>query len=129
MLEIPGLFLAVSGRCQCSAARADDAEDKAVAFVKRLGGTVTRDENAPGKPDTEVTFIYWSTVTEAGLKKLTPLKKLTTLNLSNTKVTEAGLKELAPFKNFTKLNLIGTQVTDAGLKELREALPKCEISR
>ena len=31
-------------------ARADDAEDKAVAFVEKLGGAVARDEKAPGKP-------------------------------------------------------------------------------
>ena len=29
---------------------ADDAEDKAVAFVEKLGGKVTRDEKLPGKP-------------------------------------------------------------------------------
>src|SRR5205823_721280 len=33
-----------------SAVRADEAEDKAVAFVKGLGGKVTRDEKLPGKP-------------------------------------------------------------------------------
>ena len=82
-------------------ARADEAEDKAVAFVKKLGGSVDRDEKAPGKPVVEVF-------------------------LSNTKVTDAGLKELAALKSLTQLDLGNTPVTDAGIKELQQALPKCE---
>ena len=39
------------------------------------------------------------------------------------------MNELAGLKHLPSLNLIGTQVTDAGYKELKEALPKCEISR
>jgi internalin A len=38
----------VSVLCPCAALRADDVEHKAVAFMKELGGTVTRDEKAPG---------------------------------------------------------------------------------
>ena len=30
--------------------RADDAEDKAVAAITKLGGTITRDDKAAGKP-------------------------------------------------------------------------------
>ena len=86
------------------AAWTDDAEDKAVAFVEKLGGTVTRDDKAPSKP-------------------------IIGVQLSNTYVTDAGLKELAPLKNLTWLSLGGTKVTDEGLKELRDALPKCKISR
>ena len=56
--------------------RADDAEDKAVAFVKKLGGTITRDDKQTGKP-------------------------VTTLNLNGTGVTDAGLKELAALNNLT----------------------------
>ena len=59
---------------------ADDAEDKAVTFVEKLGGSVTRNEDAPGKP-------------------------VTTVSLAQTKVTDAGLKELAGFKSLTHLSL------------------------
>ena len=68
------------GCVSCSALRADDAEDKAVAFVEKLGGKVTRDEKAPGKP-------------------------VITVDLSVTQVTDAGLKELAPLQNLTALDL------------------------
>ena len=117
------LFITVPGN-----ARADDAEDKAVAFFEKLGGKVTRDDKIPGKPVTGVN-LYRTHVTDAGLKELAALKKLTSLGLNRTKVTDAGLKELAPLKNLKLLILGGTNVTDAGMKELRKALPNCEIDR
>ena len=88
--------------CSSAPVRADDAEDKAVAFVEKLRGQVTRDEKAPGKPVIKV-------------------------NLFGSEVTDAGLKELAPLKNLTVLILADTQVTKAGLKDLQKALPKCFI--
>ena len=104
MFRITTFAVAVWGLCLCSAGRADDAEDKAVAFVEKLGGKVTRDEKAPGKP-------------------------VITVSLNDTKVTDAGLKELATLKNLTTLDLGFTKVTDAGVKELQDALPKCRISK
>jgi hypothetical protein len=96
---------------------ADDAEDKAVAFVEKLGGNVARDEKLPGKPVIEV-HLSFSAVTDVGLKELAPLENLTALFLLRTEVTDTGLKELAQFKNLTVLYLNRTQVTDAGLKEV-----------
>ena len=128
MFKITVFALAVSGLCLGSAARADDAEDKAVAFVKKLGGEGTLDDKAPSKPVIGV-HLGSTKVTDAGLKELAPLKNLTKLDLRFTKVTDAGLKELAALKNLTWLDLGSTKVTDAGLKELRDALPKCKISR
>jgi|SRR5579883_2826069 len=104
MFRIVAFALALSGLCLCSPLRADDAEDKAVAFVEKLGGTATRDEKAPGKP-------------------------ITVVNLIGTKVTDAGLKELATLKNLNTFYLGETQATDAGLKELQQALPKCRIGK
>lgn len=82
-------------------ARADEAEDRAAAFVEKLGGTVIRDTTRPGKP-------------------------VVTVTLSGN-VTDAGPKELAAMKGLRKLYLIRTKVTAGGLKELRKALPACEI--
>src|SRR5688572_13762631 len=104
--------------CSGSPARADDAEDKAVAFVEKLGGTVTRDEKQPGKPVVSVNLRYRK-VTDAGVKELAVFKNLTTLHLNRTGVTDAGVKELAPLTNLTTLYLSECRgVTDAGLKEL-----------
>ena len=102
MTRFLAFALAVSGLCLGASARADEAEDKAVAFVEKLGGTVGRNVQAPGKP-------------------------VLTVSLRLKPVTDAGLKELAPLKNLTWLNLRETKVTDAGLKELQKALPKCKI--
>ena len=68
--------------------------------------------------NTEDLDLSQTKVTDAGLKELGKLKRLTALHLNNTKVTDAGLKELKELKQLEFLNLSNTQVTDAGLKEL-----------
>ena len=50
------------------------------------------------------------------------------LNLLNTGVTDAGLKELAVLTKLTSLDLSQTKVTADGVKELQKALPKCKIT-
>lgn len=46
-----------------------------------------------------------------------------------TKVTDAGLKELASLNKLTELELKGTKVTDAGVKKLQKVLPACNVIR
>ena len=55
--------------CSSGPARADDAEARAVEFVRKLGGTVARDRELPGKPFVEV-ILSGRQVTDAGLKEL-----------------------------------------------------------
>jgi len=97
--------------------KADEAVDKAVQAIEKLGGEVTRDESAPGKPVTLVNLTD-KQVTDADLKVLAPLKSLKTLILDNTKVTDAGLKQVAGLRSLQVLGLSDTKVTDAGLKQL-----------
>ncbi len=97
--------------------RADDAQDKAVAFVESLHGKLTRDEKLPGKPVVEVNLAS-TAVTDAGLKQLAAFKSLSVLDLRNTAITDAGLKEIGKLNSLTQLIVGKTQVTDAGLKEL-----------
>jgi internalin A len=120
---------------------ANEAEDKAVEAVKRLGGNVARDHNDPAHTVVEVNLCFTEVtvadlkemaalqnlqkldlsrthVTGAGLKEMVCLQNLQTLILDNTRVTDAGLKELATLKNLQRLDLNNTQVTDAGLKDL-----------
>src|ERR1700677_2023294 len=82
--------------------RGDDAEDRAVTFVEKSGGKVTRNEELPGKPIVRVD-LYVKT-TDADLKELAALKTLRALDLSETKVTDAGLKELAALENLRELD-------------------------
>lgn len=81
---------------------ADEAEDRAIAAVKKLEGEVTRDDKAPGRPVIRV-------------------------RLGGTEVTDAGLKNLAPLKGLRTLNISYTKVTNKGVTQLRKALPRCVI--
>ena len=67
-------------------------------------------------------------ITDAGLKELTKLKKLTELVLFGCKqITDTGLKELAKLTRLDVLWLSETKVTKAGVARLQKALPKCRI--
>jgi hypothetical protein len=50
------------------------------------------------------------------------------LNLAMTQVTDAGLKELTGLKNLTTLDLSATRVTREGAAKLRKDLPGCNIT-
>jgi hypothetical protein len=106
--------------------RADEAEDKAVKAIEKLGGIITRDEKVKGKPIVSV-GITRDDVTDALLKHLAGLKQLQTLDLSLTKVTDAGLKHLAGLKQLRLLDLDHTRVTDKGEADLKKALPDLVI--
>lgn len=110
-------FMSWAILCSFVAVRADDAEDQAVEVVKKLRGSVTRDEKLPGKNVIRV-YLSRTQVTDAEVKELAALKNLNTLHLGDTRVTDAGVKELGALKNLTELNLNRTKVTDAGVKEL-----------
>ena len=68
-------------------------------------------------------------ITDAGIKELSKLPKLSILVLGGHKITDAGLKEVGKLKKLKNLYLVGTKVTKAGVAELRKALPKCNIIR
>jgi internalin A len=132
--------------------RADDAEEKAVAMVKKFKGNYVRDDKADGKPVTIVNLagvktltdddlkvivagfpqvkdltVAESMVTDDGLKELKALSKLESLSLTRTKITDAGLKNLKDMKGLKMLHVIDTKVTEAGVKDLKKALPGCNI--
>jgi internalin A len=102
------LFLAGPGQ-------ADEAA--AVKAIEKLGGNVTVDAKRPGKPVVGVS-LFFTQVTDAGLKELRELKSLTELDLGFTAVTDVGLKELKELKSLQTLDLSRTKVTDAGLKAI-----------
>jgi internalin A len=97
--------------------RADEAEDKAVAFVEKLGGKVERDDKKAGKPVVGASLIG-TKVGDADLTELSGLQHLQTLDLGSTDVADAGLKWLAGLQQLKELYLNITKVSDAGLKEL-----------
>jgi Leucine Rich Repeat (LRR) protein len=99
--------------------RADDAADKAVQTIEKLGGRVTRDNKKDGKPVIKVELTQ-TNATDDTLKELAAFPDLQSLNLFGSKqVTDAGLKELAACKQLNFLILTScNKITDAGLKEL-----------
>jgi hypothetical protein len=103
--------------------RAADPTEQAIAHVRKLGGSVVRDEKRPGKPVVRVSLAFQKKVTDEDLKALVPFTELTELDLQSTAVTSAGLKHLAPLKNLAKLNLNATEMSGTGLKDLA-AFPK-----
>src|SRR5262249_40928979 len=64
---------------------------------------------------------------DAGLKHLTPLKRLKRLALDGTAVTDKGLKHLTGLEKLRDLGLENTRVTKQGKANLKLALPRCVI--
>jgi internalin A len=108
------------------AARADEAEDKALKLVKDHGGTVTREETKLGKPVIAIRIgaptsggPFAERPTLKGLKGLTAFKTLTALDLSGCRgLTDERMKEVAALTTLTDLNLSGTDASDKGLLAL-----------
>lgn len=125
-----------------SVIRADELSPEtaeAVAQIKRLGGQVTVNEKAAGKPVTSVTFLIGifvpgkgcpgSNLTDSGLEYLKAVPTVEELFLPHTKITDAGLIHLRGLRRLKYLDLGDTQITDAGLTNLQGLLPQLEVLR
>ena len=61
-------------------------------------------------------------------KELAKLQQLKRLELDYTKITDAGIKQVAKLQNLTGPSVaLQHKITDAGVAELKKALPKCSI--
>lgn len=121
------------------AARADEAEEKAVALLERQGAKYTRDERLPGRPIVAINYASCS-ATEEHLKILAALphlreldlrrahnfyremlpllaefKSLTTLGLT---LNDAWLEHVAKLRHVTTFDFEVIEATDAGMKML-----------
>jgi hypothetical protein len=120
------LITAFSGHGSRAAENASTEE--AIWEIRKLRGTVTIDEQSPGKLAIAVA-LRGDDVRDAGLEQLTRLPQLRTLDLSGPKVTDAVLEHLKGLTQLRTLDLFGTKVTGAGEAELKKALPKVRINR
>jgi hypothetical protein len=122
------------------AAEPTTEEEKAIAEIKKLGGTVRIDEQSPDKPVIEVDLLnakdadaglehvkgftrlqcldLGSSTTDAGLENIKGMTTLLYLSLVNAKITDAGMEHLKGLTQLQTLNLYGTRLTDAGLEHL-----------
>ena len=60
---------------------------------------------------------------DSGLKELSGLKNLISLNLSETKVSDYGIKPLLSFHNLKSLHLWKSEVSDSRRQFLKNRLP------
>lgn len=65
-------------------------------------------------------------ITDAGLKHLTALRELHTLDLRDTDIGDAGLEYVAKLSTLKTLDLTDTEITDSGLQHLA-SMPHLEI--
>lgn len=121
-----GLWLLVVSGITILITRIVSADEKPVPQVgldriQRLGGTLTRDDELPGKP---VTGIYFRGSRPYSSKHLPGLKSLVDLRallFDDAQISDTGLKDVKNIRSLTFLDLGGTSVTDVGLKEVGEA--------
>jgi hypothetical protein len=97
------------------AADAKNLRDNAAATIDRLGGRIKTDaQNNVTELD-----LSDSQTTDADLKSLKSLTKLTSLRLCRTQVTDAGLEHLTGFVELRSLELHATVISDVGLEHLK----------
>jgi hypothetical protein len=95
------------------------AEQNAVDAVRRMGGKVTIDKDATGKPVVGVR-LSGEVVADAQIARIKGLVRLQSLELVETAVTDKGLEHLEGFKQLRRLDLCyAVNVTDAGLGRLK----------
>jgi uncharacterized membrane protein len=78
---------------------------------------------APIAPAVEWLDLGDTSVTDAGLAMLEPMRRLQRLHLDELKVTDDGLARLTRLRQLEYLNLRGTLVTDRGMPQLH-SLPR-----
>ena len=86
-------------------------------------GTPRPQDLGPADGEAECRIAGGSRVTDAGLAKLTRLKKLRRLDISGAAITAAGLKPLASLPNMQRLSLWNVAAVDDTAAPYLEALP------
>jgi Leucine-rich repeat (LRR) protein len=98
-------------------------QDRVIAEVTRLGGSVVLDETLPGKPIVKID-LHGTQITDSDLAFLDDqkknLKQLQVLDLRLTKIGDQGISSLRNLNSIQTLNLFRTQLSDKGLAHLRK---------
>jgi Leucine-rich repeat (LRR) protein len=100
--------------------KAPDAElmsRPGVAAIWKLGGRVTVDESASGKPIVGV-YLLSTTASDSDLSVLANWTSLRKLDLSGTKISDVGLEHLSSLKELETLYLSFTTIKGSGLKSV-----------
>jgi len=94
-------------------------EQRGIAAIKKLGGSVTPDYPRRDEPIERIDLSN-KDVDDADLKSLRHFQSLRELDLTSIGITDAGLREVQGLMNLQMLWLTGTGITDAGLTQLHE---------
>jgi len=97
--------------------RSQEARERSIAAIEKLGGEVIRDEEMPGVID-EVD-LGGPNIADAALTHLTALSDLRSLDLSKSRISDAGLANLQELKRLRRLDLSNTPINGAGFKYLK----------
>src|ERR1700736_4569870 len=84
-------------------------QDRPIAEIQKVGGSVELDEHAPDKPLVAVD-IHGSDGADALLRRLENQTQLRRLDLGGTDVTDAGLAPLSALTELEELNLSTTRI-------------------
>jgi hypothetical protein len=98
---------------------ADPSLEQAIEAVRKVGGKVTRVEQAPGAPVVAV-YLNDTKATDDDLRVLAAFKQLKTLDLGHTPITNAGLQRVAGLAELKVLIAPGIKATDDGMKYVGE---------
>lgn len=89
----------------------------------RTFGNAQMEALAPVAPAVQWLDLGGTSVTDAGLAAVAPMRHLERLHLDGLPVTDAGLARISSLRRLEYLNLRGTSVTDRGLASL-QGMPK-----
>lgn len=93
-------------------------DEQTIAHIRRIGGSVERDENDPNRP-VVTAFLDGPLISDEDLVDLGRFVKLQRLSLLDSHISDAGLDHLMGLAELRWLYLSRTQVTDRGLGQLR----------
>lgn len=118
--------------------QAADPDRRAAEWVLGIGGMLRllvngdeRQVRAMKELPREQFVITWihlyeaASVDDLGIKNLSGLTRLESLNLGHTEVSDIGA--IKGLTRLTELNLTGTKVTPSVIASLQAALPNCKI--
>lgn len=91
---------------------------QSLAQIEREGGKVRFDEKSPGRPVVAIDF-SGTPLNDAGLRNISGMTTLKSLNLKQTRITGNGLANLKNLPHLRVLYLDGTRITNADLRHLQ----------
>jgi hypothetical protein len=107
---------------------AEDEKPWTAEDIIGMGGTVERDENAPGRPVVGIS-LRGAAIDDESVVELRGFTELIRLDLSETQITDRGLLMLPMFPKLQVLTITGTKTTDLAIRSLPQIMPGVQVTR